>query len=210
MTVEYRDRVKDQSETSGTADFVIAGIAADGFRTIAAAHTNGATVRYAALRQVTYGTSITTPQWEVGEGVWTAATNTLSRVTIYASSDSGSKVTFAAGTKVVFTGPVAQDMVDATSGGGGMVWTDKKTANYTAVSGDAVPCDTTGGAFAVTLPASPSDGDNVFISTGPACSTYNLTIARNGSTLMSLSEDMTVSNNNMQFFLEFDGTTWRL
>ena len=39
--------------------------------------------------------------------------------------------------------------------------TTKKTANFTAVSGEGYFCDTSGGAFTLTLPSSPSAGDIV-------------------------------------------------
>lgn len=109
---EYKDRVKDQTNTTGTGTVTIDGVAANGYRTIASAHTTGATVRYTIVNS-------SGSQWEVGEGVWTAATNTMTRATVYASSNSGSLVNFSAGAKAVFTGPVAQDLTEAlpTTGG---------------------------------------------------------------------------------------------
>jgi hypothetical protein len=85
-----------------------------------------------------------------------------------------------------------------------------KTSNYTASTGDAVFCDTTAGAFTVTLPATPSATNYVTIASGPAAATNAVTIARNGSTIMGLAENMTVNNANISFQLVYDGTTWRL
>jgi hypothetical protein len=86
-----------------------------------------------------------------------------------------------------------------------------KTANYTAVSGDRIVADTSGGAFTVTLPASPSAGNYVeFADGGGALGTKNLTISRNGGTIMGLSEDMTLSTNNVSVGLVYNGTTWRI
>jgi hypothetical protein len=86
-----------------------------------------------------------------------------------------------------------------------------KTANYTAVSGDRIAANTSGGAFTVTLPASPSAGNYVeFSDGGGAFQTNNLTISRNGSTIMGLSEDMTLSTNNISVGLVYNGTTWRI
>lgn len=85
-----------------------------------------------------------------------------------------------------------------------------KTGNYTAVAGDYIAADTTGGVFTITLPSFPTAGQPVDFSSGPLCSTNNLTIARNGQTIMSTASDLTVSTNNVQFTLVFDGTTWRL
>ena len=40
-------------------------------------------------------------------------------------------------------------------------WQPVQIANFTAVAGRAYPCNTTSAAFTVTLPASPSAGDQV-------------------------------------------------
>ena len=94
-------------------------------------------------------------------------------------------------------------------GGGGTSWSIK-TTDYTAVSGDYLYCDTSTAAFTITLPATPSTANFVTISSGPVASSNTLTIGRNGSTIMGLSEDMTVSDNNITFTLIYNGTTWRL
>lgn len=101
----YKDRVKDQTTTTGTGTLTIDGVAPTGFRTITSAFTTGSTLRYTVL-------TTTGSEWEVGEGVWTTSGSTLTRVTVYASSNAGSLVNFSAGTKTVFVGPVAQDFVD--------------------------------------------------------------------------------------------------
>lgn len=89
-------------------------------------------------------------------------------------------------------------------------WTTK-TTTYTAVNGDRIAADTSGGAFTITLPATPTAGHYVeFTDGGGAWATNNLTIARNGSTIMGLSEDMICGINNMGFGLVYNGTTWRL
>lgn len=85
-----------------------------------------------------------------------------------------------------------------------------KTTTYQAVSGDRIAADTSGGAFTVTLPATPTTGHYVeFCDGGSSWATYSLTIARNGSTIMGLSEDMTASTNNDSFGLVYNGSTWR-
>ena len=68
-------------------------------------------------------------------------------------------------------------------GGGGLTPTDIKIANgYTAAANDLVRCNTTAGAFSVTLPASPADGDIIgFVDTYDTFNTYNLTILAAGS-----------------------------
>lgn len=95
------------------------------------------------------------------------------------------------------------------SGGGGTTWV-VKTANYTAVTGDGIIADTSNGAFTITLPATPSTGDNVIIADGNDWSNTNLTVARNGSTIEGLSEDLTLDVGSIQVHLIYDGATWEV
>jgi hypothetical protein len=80
----------------------------------------------------------------------------------------------------------------APSGGGGSLspWATK-TTTYTAADGDRLLADTSGGAFTITLPSSPSAGHYIEINdpeeTWP---TNNLTVARNGSNIDSLAENL--------------------
>ena len=75
-----------------------------------------------------------------------------------------------------------------------------------------VYCDTSGGAFTVTLPASPSAGDKVVIRDGDDFSTNNLTVARNGQPIASAAEDMTVATQYAHVIMIYiDGTEgWRV
>lgn len=107
MTIERKDRIKDTTSSTGTGTITVDGASITGYRPLST-HTSGATVRYLII-------SPTQSEWEVGEGVWTAAGSTLSRVTVFASSNAGSKVNFAAGVKYVSTLPTAQDLDDARS-----------------------------------------------------------------------------------------------
>lgn len=94
----------------------------------------------------------------------------------------------------------------------GSAW-QTKTTTYTAVAGDAIMANTTGGAFTITLPATPSANDIVRIADyAGTFSTYNLTIGRNSSKIESLSEDMTVSTNNVSLTLTYIDSTrgWAL
>jgi Repeat of unknown function (DUF5907) len=76
------------------------------------------------------------------------------------------------------------------SGGSLSPWATK-TTTYTAVDGDRLLADTSGGAFTITLPSSPSAGHYIEINdpeeTWP---TNNLTVARNGSNIDSLAENL--------------------
>ena len=65
----------------------------------------------------------------------------------------------------------------AGAGVGGIVYTAVKTANYTAANSDGVLTNTTGGAFTVTLPTSPSVGNIiVVVDSFSQWGTNNLTI----------------------------------
>ena len=63
-------------------------------------------------------------------------------------------------------------------------------------------------ATTVTLPASPTSGDTVAIT--PANSLMTNVIARNGNTIMSLAEDMTLDNANATVTLRYLASTWRI
>lgn len=97
----------------------------------------------------------------------------------------------------------------AATGGSGISWT-KKTANYTAASGDFLLTDTSSASFTVTLPASPSEGDFVVFADIANWQTNNLIIARNGSTIEGLSEDLYLNISGIQVDLIYDGTTWEV
>ncbi len=59
----------------------------------------------------------------------------------------------------------------------------------------------------ITLPASPVEGDTVCVSVGAFTDTV---IARNGSTIMSLAEDLTVDKASATVTLRYIGSTWRI
>ena len=83
-----------------------------------------------------------------------------------------------------------------------------KSGADTALVGDNILCDTSGGAFTITLPASPSVGDTVrFADAGYDFATYNLTVGRNSKNIAGKAENLTVSANYEQFMLVFSGDT---
>ena len=94
MAFITNDRVKATSTTVGTIDFVLAG-ALTGFVTFNSGIGDTNTTYYTIV-----GEDVSS-EWEVGIGTYTNGTTTLSRTTIINSS-TGSKVSFSAGTKVVF------------------------------------------------------------------------------------------------------------
>jgi len=77
---------------------------------------------------------------------------------------------------------------------GGTSWQAVKTSAFTAVAGEGYFIDTTSAAITMTLPASPSQGDEVsFIDYAGTADTNAITIARNGSNISGSASDLTVS-----------------
>jgi len=75
--------------------------------------------------------------------------------------------------------------------------TTKKTSDFTAVNGEGYFVDTGGGAVTVTLPASPSAGNIVYIKDYDAnFATANCIIARNGSNIRGSASNFTLTVNN--------------
>ena len=93
MALIVKDRVQEISATVGTGTLTLGG-AVLGYQSFAAIG-NGNTTYYAIFDPVAY-------DWEVGIGTYTSSGTTLSRTTVLSSSNGGSFVSFAAGTKNVF------------------------------------------------------------------------------------------------------------
>jgi hypothetical protein len=92
---------------------------------------------------------------------------------------------------------------------GGIAYT-RHTANVTMAANEGVIADTSGGAFTVTLPASPTTGDTVVITDGADWATTNLTVGRNGSTIEGDAADMTMDIGGVAVQFTYDGTTWQI
>ena len=92
MALILKDRVQETSTTTGTGTLTLAGAVTE-FQSFSSAIGNGNTTYYTIY--VAGGTD-----WEVGLG--TVGAGTLSRDTVYASSNAGALVNFPAGTKYVF------------------------------------------------------------------------------------------------------------
>lgn len=96
--------------------------------------------------------------------------------------------------------------------GTGMTWSHV-TGNTSAATANGYSCDTSGGAFTLTLPGSPSAGEVVAFTDGAGTFNTNpLTIGRNSLKIMGLAEDMTVNTQYAGAQLVYDGATngWRL
>jgi len=116
MAFVVKDRVKETTTVVGTGTATLLG-AASGFQSFSAIG-NGNNTYYA----IAGGN-----EWEVGIGTYTSSGTTLSRDTVLSSSNSGSLVSFSAGTKDVF---VTYPASYASFAAGGAV-----TENYTTLTG---------------------------------------------------------------------------
>jgi hypothetical protein len=102
MALVVKDRVKSSTTTTGTGTITL-GAAAVGFQAFSVIG-DGNTTYYTIVDTVN-GT------WEVGIGTYTSSGTTLSRDTVLESSNSGSLVNFAAGSKDVFVAYPAERAV---------------------------------------------------------------------------------------------------
>jgi hypothetical protein len=124
--------------------------------------------------------------------------------------DSGDTFTIPSGVTISNSGTAA-----GFGSTGEVSWnTTKITADpANAVSGIGYFCDTSGGAFDVTLPTSPSAGDVVAVAdyTG-TFGTNALTVARNGSNINGAASNYVIGQNNVSAqFIYVDGTEgWKI
>ena len=98
---------------------------------------------------------------------------------------------------------------------GGLTWaeissgltldTTVKTANFTAVAGNQYLCNTTGGAFNMTLPTSPSAGDTIgIIDYSGTFATSNLTLVQASSKkIFRANANGTIDTNNWSTSIKF-------
>lgn len=96
----------ETTTTTGTGALTLAG-AVTGFRAFSAAMSVADTCRYGI--EAVDGSGNPTGDWETGFGTYSGA-NTLTRTTVARSSNSDAAVSFAAGTKRVFMGPIASSL----------------------------------------------------------------------------------------------------
>ena len=99
MSLVLADRVRETTETTGTGTITLSG-AVQGFQSFAVIGNNN----------TTYYTINRNTEWEVGIGTYYGGT--LSRDTVYASSNGGAKVNFSANSKDVFVTYPAEKSVN--------------------------------------------------------------------------------------------------
>jgi hypothetical protein len=95
----------------------------------------------------------TTSEWEVGLGTYSSA-NTLTRTTVYSSSNAGAAVTFSAGTKNVFITMVASKSVQIDPSGNTTSTVNSisnGTSNVSIASSNGAVTATTNGSTALTI-----------------------------------------------------------
>lgn len=115
MAFLIKDRVRETASTTGTGAFALAG-AVSGYQAFSAVCSTNDTFWYSIVLSAT--------SWETGLGTYSGA-NTLTRTTVLESSNSGSAVNFAAGTKDVFIGFPSSKMAglfDATGAADQVRW----------------------------------------------------------------------------------------
>ena len=95
------------------------------------------------------------------------------------------------------------------SGTGGLVaWQSVQTTGFTAVKGRGYPCNTTSAAFTVTLPASPSVGDQVLLlDYAGTFATNNITLARNSNKIEGGTSDKVLTTNREAVTLTYVDST---
>ena len=104
MAFVVKDRVKQTSTTTGTTTMVLSGSASVGYQSFSDALSDGDTTVYAITDA--------NGNWETGLGTWTSSNDTLTRTTVYESSNSNNAVNFSSGTKNVFiTSPASRSAI---------------------------------------------------------------------------------------------------
>lgn len=104
MALVLKDRVRDTTTTTGTGTVTLSGTPPTGYQAFSAIG-NGNTTYYTIADGL--------GGWEVGIGTYSSTGPTLARTTVLASSNGGSLVSFAAGSKEVFvTYPAERAIAD--------------------------------------------------------------------------------------------------
>lgn len=188
------DRVAETTATTGTGTVTLAG-AKTGYQTFTTAFADGTKVYYCITDNTDF---------EVGVGTFTTAGTTLSRDSIFTSSNAGSAVNWGAGTKDVFCTAPMQSVVGAPR-------FQNKTGAYTVVAGDnGAIINCTSGTFTVALDAAATlgAGFNCWIWNTSTTSTDAITIDPNGSETID-GRSTLVLRRGEGTQIVCDGTNWQ-
>ena len=83
------------------------------------------------------------------------------------------------------------------------------TATTTLNAGERIFANSTSGAFTLTLPGSPVEGDTIqIIDVAGTFSLNNVTVDRNGSKIQNLSENLILNLDNTAITMIFSGATF--
>jgi hypothetical protein len=189
MALALYDRIQETTNVVGTGPATLLG-AVTGYQSFAVVG-NGNTTFYTIADQGG-------PNWECGIGTYSTTGPTLTRTTVLSSSNSGSAVSFTAGTKTIFVTYLAEKSVNLDSSG-------NVSALGTVSSGvwNGTAVTTTYGGTGLT---SYTAGDLPYYSTGTTLS--KLGIGTNGYILTSNGTAPTWSANtaataDQAYFLSF-------
>jgi hypothetical protein len=193
MALKYRDRVQETTTTTGAGSLTLGG-AVIGYQSFNSALSNGDICYYAI-------SDPTNNAWEVGLGTFTSP-STLARTTILASSNSGSVVALASGTKQVFLTVPAANIVPTVG---------QFTANHTITTSDSIlECDASGGYFTLTLPDAALYTGVTWVIIKTDSSDNYITVNTVSSQTINGMNPMYVGIPNVTYKLTSDGTNWRL
>ena len=203
MALVLADRVKETTTTTGTGAVTLAG-AVTGFQAFSAGVGNSNTTYYTI--QDANGTA-----WEVGLGTLNADSTTLTRTTVYESSNSDTAITLTSGTHTVFCTYPAGKSVYLDSIGN----LSHAIVPYTTITGDTtlttanvvVFVNATSGEVDVTLYAATSNGGRTLV-IKKTDSGNTVNILRAGSETIDGATSLALYHQNESITLMSDNSNW--